>query len=181
MHDVLGEVTFTHITVEEFNVDEELQNALRYDLAIVSSACDTCVTLLGAHVKDGGARRLLQQVIVVGYQIAFASLAEAEAAKLDLVVVDRLARVETFAEESPWLFSGMQVEVLDAIAVVEVSSAPSDSTVFGTSAIIGVVCGILGAAAALMVVAFAARWKIAREEVFDDASPADTVVKMEMI
>lgn len=141
----MGEVTLSNISVEEFDADAELQETLRSNLAEVASetldvwVTSDDVTLLGAQPQEGGSRRLLQQILVVGYRIAFVSMAEAESGK-DNLLVGVLANVETYAAANG--YAGMEAEVLDDIAVVEVISISSDDdAAFGTGAIAGVAAG----------------------------------------
>lgn len=125
--DVLGEVTLSNISLEQFNGDTELQEILRTDLAVTAANSATLddVTLLGASIEESGSRRLLEQLLIVDYKIVYANIADATAATDNLVAVDSLTNTETYGQAT---YAGFQLDVSDAIAVS--NTMPSTSPTF---------------------------------------------------
>jgi hypothetical protein len=117
-------VTLSNISLEQYNGDAELQEFLRTDLAesAANSATLDDVTLMGARIEDSGTRRLLEQLLLVDYKIVFASVADAETAKGNLVAADSLPNTETHGQAT---YTGFEVDFLGAIDVSP--AAPTDS------------------------------------------------------
>jgi hypothetical protein len=126
LHEVVGALTLSNLSLEAFNADAGLQAALRSDLADVFStgAAPLDVTLSGARVEEGveGERRrktrLLLQVplLVVDYTIVFNSLAAAESAKERLqTTILPFVRVEAYAQANG--YASLAVDVLGSVDV----------------------------------------------------------------